>query len=160
MNFKPDNNCVNREDIILVSEIITYSRYWLSVAGTPPNLGPILKHITVSAEMQIISIIARIQNIKTSWNLRIIISNSCKQYAISFPWQFVPPLNQEKLTIALFKNFFLQTSFAMPCLINPVFRIRMYPLLSEANLNSEFRYPYNLIAIYYGMNKKSDHAFP
>ena len=102
----------------------------------------------------------RIQNIKTSWNLRIIISNSCKQYAPSFPWQFVPPLNQEKLTIALFKSFFLQTSFAMPCLINPVFRIRMYPLLSEANLNSEFRYPYNLIAIYYGMNKKSDHAFP
>jgi hypothetical protein len=30
----------------------------LSVAGTPPNLGPILEHITVSAEMQIISIIA------------------------------------------------------------------------------------------------------
>jgi len=59
LNFKPDNNCVNREDIILVSEIITYSRYWLSVAGTPPNLGPILKHITVSAEMQIISIIAK-----------------------------------------------------------------------------------------------------
>jgi hypothetical protein len=109
---------------------------------------------------QMVSLASRIQNIKTSWNLRIIISNSCKQYAISFPWQFVPPLNQEKLTIALFKNFFLQTSFAMPCLINLVFRIKMYPLLSEANLNSEFRYPYNLIAIYYGMNKKSDHAFP
>lgn len=109
---------------------------------------------------QLILLFPAIQNIKASWNLRIIISNSCKQYAISFPWQFVPPLNQEKLTIALFKNFFLQTSFAMPCLINPVFRIRMYPMLSEANLNSEFRYPYNLIAIYYGMNKKSDHAFP
>ncbi len=28
MNYKPDNKCGNREDITLLSEIITNSRYW------------------------------------------------------------------------------------------------------------------------------------
>jgi hypothetical protein len=44
--------CINR------TKTDSWTSGKLSVAGTPPNLGPILEHITVSAEMQIISIIA------------------------------------------------------------------------------------------------------
>jgi hypothetical protein len=54
LNSKPDNKCVNCEDIILVSEIITNSRYWqdaeqsINFASGQVDITALIEVLTIS----------------------------------------------------------------------------------------------------------------
>ena len=57
MNSKPDRECEERGDIVFLSVIITNSMYdKKSVVEPPSNLGLILEHITVLAEVWILNL--------------------------------------------------------------------------------------------------------